>query len=403
MTQGGRRFHVLLTSETSIKCESKFAFSFNDDEGRQGSIACGNWEQIVNGVAAHKGLQFQVEISAPSLDSAVAGAGNVTEALLTALTLDTSGYSDEAKADVAYDSTEGISEREFWQRFEPEILGRPVKIANGKYAADIVATIGNIEKHKDRLIRAGMALRRGLRVDDALSRFSEYWIGLECLNPALQQRLESESTSWLCDCGKKYRREEATGVRDFLISMHGEDMWKRVKRLRRDIFHGTEALHVIQEEAADLADVLEPTLNKATLFCLGRFDLEKLRELDVTSLPAFAGPSIHLRATLFGEDVYALGQDEQHPHFRLRSKIVGVRNEGGVRYERMSHYFTPVLGCPAKLTRVTTVFPKGMTVQHRSASLISADGSRTTLETEEEEFGPQIHKKDSSAPPTDDK
>lgn len=380
-TGDSRSFHVLLTSETAIKCQSEFGFEFTDEEGRQGSIACANWEEVVNGVSAHRGLQFQVEIGAATLDSAVSGAGNVTEALLTALTLDTSGSSDEAKADVAYDSTDGIGEREFWQRFEPRLLGRPVKVTDGKFAAEIVETVSQLDKHKDRLIRAGIALRRGLRAGDGLSRFSEYWIGLECLNPPLQKRLSSETTKWSCECGKEYKREEATGIRDYLIAMHGEDVWKRVKKLRRDIFHGTEALHVIQAEATELAAVLEEALNKATLFCLGK-SLKDLASLKITSLPAFAGPTIHFRATLLGDDVRTLGLGGRHPHFRLRSEVVGARQEGNVRYEQMSHRFTPELGCPAKPVGVTTVFPKGMTVQHKSAALLSADGTSTPLETD---------------------
>ena len=153
-----------------------------------------------------------------------------------------------------------------------------------------------------------------------------------------------------------------------------------VQSLRRDIFHGVGTFSDVQVGAKDAAPVLEKTLHKAMLFCLGE-SLAEAKSLEIRSLHGYAKPAMRLRATLFESDPTRLGEPaEAHPHFELRSELLGTVQTGDLTQERVKHKFRANIACPYRVDSITTVTPPGFAVTPVSASLTFEGGEQIDIE-----------------------
>ncbi len=376
-----RQFTFLFESHGLVRLEEAFEFRYEDSDGLSGIVACSNIEPQ----GQHKGIRFQVTVQAEDFTLAGKSGGNAAEAILTALTLATMGSASEAELILAYDATPNKEEHQFIQTFDVPEAGRSVKLGHVDATLELLGKIQGIEDvgHRERLIRAAMSLRRGLDISDSLSRFNEYWIGLECLNPLLEERVPVEASTWNCTCGKSYKRDEARGVKAFMDAVYDHETHKAIRKLRRDVFHGISSLPSVQERAADIANVVEEALRRAVLFCLGE-ELATVKANKATSLYGFAKHVLRVRATLLGSDPSKLGRNGNHPYVELLSERIGSEKQGDMTREMLRHTIRPFVNCPIRYDGLDASVPRGGTFEPTAVIMKDPDGTEEHVEFEVE-------------------
>jgi len=184
---------------------------------------------------------------------------------------------------------------------------------------------------------------------DVFDKFNCFWIGLEALNPILQEKFSIGDDPALCPaCKHKWiATPTVSGIRTFVQSeiSDGAKSYRRLHNLRINIFHGKRELQKLRKEASNLVPKIAEVLFRAICFVLGVEELDRMSYKGILAQVPFR---IELEATLIGGDPDSLGSEGQDPFFEPAHQILTPKPSAtGVTFE-MDSAFTARLNPKVK-------------------------------------------------------
>jgi hypothetical protein len=320
------------------------------------------------------GLGFKVYVDAPSLDEALAQSAGLVGVVLNFMTLVGDMGIPLPRLELACDVTTGVRERDFCQDFY-DLL--PFQVSRGGFDPNIL--LGAIEKvgttssesERDRVLNAVRWYRAGILAQDPLERFIHYWIGLEYLNPILQDVLRVEDNPTVCPaCGKRVVTPTVSGIREFICRALGDSEGKRVYKaihdLRIETVHGKESLGELLRVAHTYENQTAALLKQAIMFVL---KMEEWKQQPGIPGPPSLPLRVEVRTKLLDGDPEKLGPDGELPRLTAHISLTGITvdENGQVKYTLRHTIDEPHLGPGVKLNNQVEVMVYGEGIAEVSA------------------------------------
>jgi hypothetical protein len=248
-----RLFRVVLASDTSLRLmekggdgPSRWRFPFTSGPVRL--VTVGDILRQEQGLPRHQGFQYTVEIEGSDIDQAAEDAHGWAETIAFTLAAARRAAVGRVVLQLAYEITPDIAERDFRQWYwDPPIpiAKPPVDQAVFGELRERIDTLANDATAERLLWRSIISLswfRQALEETDPLFRFYKLWVGVEALNPLLDEHYGIPTDQRAGFQGlRKLAEEEGMGS-DWVSGPLG---------LRRQLFH---AVRVTADDLRRTAD-----------------------------------------------------------------------------------------------------------------------------------------------------
>lgn len=295
------------------------------------------------------GFFIEIELEMTDINSAITQAFDISELFLSMATLETGVESHRSIPILAYNITEGISEREFIQYFYDLPLSRPQQADLEIYTLHLEAVIIYNSDHKERLFRSIRWFRKGINENDPLDQFLALWQGLETLNPNLAVHFNCENAGEEIiekKCEKTdnlffSKRTTKQGL-EKLVNEVGIDksIWTKINRTRNSISHGFSQFSELYNNSIQLSPYLAKLLHEGISLILGfEFDEKVVKHLENIS-PIKVGETYYVECKLLEENLSKLAVSYEYPYFIDESEIEPLQNGFRVKQKMI-----PVFEC----------------------------------------------------------
>jgi len=320
---------VRLPVNTQLNLEFNFS---NPNEYKK--VQINKIEEETTGVRIQTGLSFRVFLNAENVVTAVQSAKAFVDGIVSFITVVTGRGMDIPREEIAYELTPNQPEREFLQVFYDVPIKSPSRRQiDPKQLTDFIDSELKmntpIAEHLRRAIRW---YRLGAMQVDWFDQFNCFWIGLESLNPILQQQLSvKEETTITCPkCNHQWTKEKTvSGIKTFVLTKieDGSSIYKKIHELRNSIMHSTKPLSELQQLAVIYAPKTAEVLFRAIMYLSEFEDWSSVKYPTILREFPMRG---EVQGFLIGGEPDALGPDAQDPHFGLRHEIRATKlNEAG--------------------------------------------------------------------------
>ena len=272
------------------------------------------------------GLEFRVFIRASDIKEARNEAKGLVDGISSFMTLVSGVPFTIPNEQIIYEITPGIKERDFLQIFyDPLKIPVSRRKLDHKLLVDIMDRCFKLDDVSQQIIaRAIRWYRLGCTTFEIFDKFGCFWIGLEALNPLLQQKLSVRDDPVKCPkCGHRWvPTPTVSGIREFIKRQLKEKakLYQKIRQLRINIMHAKTKLEDLRQEAFELTPILCEILFRAICFLI--FD-KKWREIPFKEPLGYVPIRIEVIGTLIGEDPYKLGPDGQDPHLKPKHTTDG--------------------------------------------------------------------------------
>jgi hypothetical protein len=335
-------FVVVLVAKPAVRLPkglAVFELNFQEPSGTK-KVQVTKIEEDVSGTLIQTGLRFKVFLDAQNAKDAVNSSKALIDGIISFMTLITGKSMEIPKEEIAYEIRAGVEKREFLQTYYDVPMKQP-----SRRQIDPQTLINFIDRQlklearslssAERVARAGRWYRLGTMVTDVFDQFNCFWIGLEALNPLLQQTLQVKDEPVLCPNCKHELPAPPTilGVKTFIQTKiaGGKDLYRDIRRLRNDVMHSTKQLHLLQNQVSIYTPKIGEVLFRAICFLLGFENWETMEHGAILREFPMRG---ELQGLLTGGDPSSLGINGQDPNFELSHQIKASKMEedGSVTY-----------------------------------------------------------------------
>ena len=317
-----KTYLVVLTSKPSARLPqnlSRLELNFTGPTGPK-KLLMMKIEEESAGTIVQTGISFRVFIDSENLTDAIQSAKGFVDGIASLITLLTGRGMDIPCEEISYELTPDVPKREFSQIF----YDVPIKLASRRLVdpqrlTDFVDKIFQPKTPKsERIARAIRWYRLGATVTDPFDQFNSFWIGLEALNPILQERLSIKDDP---SHGQKCKYEQnatpiVSGIRAFIqTNMNKEDdLYRNIRHLRVAIMHSTKRLSELTELVMSYTPKTGEVLFRAICFLLEFEDWKTMKHGAILREFPTRG---ELHTFLVGGDPMSLGINGQDPRFEL--------------------------------------------------------------------------------------
>jgi len=334
-----RKYCVVLKSESSVR------LSAGDEqiyvEGRGAKEINGAFSDLMEkteeGIEFHRGMQAEIQLEQDSVENAIGEARYIADAFIILAGFTANAKTGLFKPYLAYEVTPEIDERPFKQY----LYDIAVVHSDSTRQLLSVEKFSKLSKGLKSFLpqdRFGRSLRwywKALSEEDDFDRFTNIWIALETINPVLRERFNVELETRACQkCGDKVNIESVVGVRH-LITQYLEDkeVYSAVKKLRTGLFHGTEDLTKLCDEARRMIRKLEEAFIKAILL-LADVPQDEWNAWLVAPVRGTDTLWLETEGFLMERDYTRLAS-QGHPRFEIKPVLVEAANEndGTVKHQ----------------------------------------------------------------------
>ena len=301
----------------------KLELNFTDPTGPKQLIVT-KIEEESAGTIVQTGIRFRVFIDSETIQNAVYSAKGFVDGIVSLITMLTGKGMEIPREEIAYELTPDVSRREFLQIF----YDVPLKSASRRQVdpqllSDFITKLFEIKPpFSEHIIRAIRWYRLGATVTDPFDQFNCFWIGLEALNPLLQEKLSVKDDQACCPkCGHKWiATPTVSGIRAFMQNKLPleKNLYRNIHQLRIDIMHSTKKLRELSESVATYTPKTGEILFRAICFLVEFANWESMAHGAILKEFPIRG---ELRAILLGDNPSLLGPKGQDPHFELSQNI----------------------------------------------------------------------------------
>lgn len=282
------------------------------------------------------GWFIEIELMAKDINTAVSEAYDVSELFLSMLSLETGVESHRSTQVLAYDITEGISERDFIQLFYDLPISRPQQADIETYFMHLESVLLYKGEHQERLYRSIRWFRKGINENDPLDQFLALYQGLETLNPLLAKHFNcpnagKEIIERVCvKSGNTFYSENTTkqGLEELVNEVKlDKKTWTKITKTRNSISHGFGKFEGLYEDALRLSPYLAKLLHEGISLVLGFEFEEKVTKHLENIAPIKVGEMVYLENKLLERDLDKLAtKDYPHPYLNCKFEVVPIEN-----------------------------------------------------------------------------
>jgi hypothetical protein len=357
-----KQYVVVLIAKPSARLPQnlgKLELNFTDPTGPK-KLLIAKIEEESAGTIVQTGISFRVFIDSENITKAINSAKSFVDGIASFITLLTGRGMEIPLEEIAYELTPDEPKREFRQIFYDVPLKNPSRrqVDPQKLADFIDKTLKIKPPYSEHISRAIRWYRLGATVTDPFDQFNSFWIGLEALNPLLQQKFSIKDDTARCPkCKHEWiATPTVSGIRAFIQGkMNGEKhLYRNIRQLRIDIMHSTKRLSELIGLVTTNAPRTGEVLFRAICFLLEFEDWNVMKHGAILREFPVRG---ELHAFLVGGNPMSLGANGQDPHFKLGHnlrKIESKENEkvsftidtsitaqlnNGVQFERVELWF----------------------------------------------------------------
>jgi hypothetical protein len=330
-------FVVVLVAKPAVRLPKGFGtleLNFLEPSGTK-KVQVTKIEEDVAGTLIQTGLMFKAFLDAQNTKDAVNSAKALTDGIVSFMTLITGRGMEIPREEMTYEITPGVEEREFLQIYYDVPMKQP-----SRREIDPQTLINFIDRQlkleasfAERVARAGRWYRLGTMVTDIFDQFNCFWIGLEALNPLLQQTLQVKDDPVICPTCKHIATPTISGIKTFMQTKiaDGKELYRNIRRLRIDIMHSTKQLHLLQNQVSVYTPKIGEVLFRAICFLIRFEDWETMKHGAILREFPMRG---ELQGLLIGGDPSSLGPNGQDPNFELSHQIKTskLEEDGSVTY-----------------------------------------------------------------------
>ncbi|MBI3521815.1 MAG: hypothetical protein HY071_01790 [Chloroflexi bacterium] len=250
------RFLVKAAAKTAIRLPRPQRFSW---EGVQ--VDATNWETNDQAGPMHRGLFFDVSLSAEDVKAAVVVARRLLEHLESAFAFVMAAGVSHSKPLIAFEQEEGhVTALQYEELPVIAAVRRHLDPDRLRALWDRLQACNPASR--ERVDRAIAWYRKGAFEDLVLDRFQSWWVALEALNPLIQAKYDLSTTgpARLCpNCGAAVPGGPvSSGTRFVIERVGGAQLWRAVSEARNDVVHARRPLG----EVAAAMDALLPQLSQ---------------------------------------------------------------------------------------------------------------------------------------------
>jgi hypothetical protein len=308
---------VILTAKPAVRLPKNFGkieLNFTDPEGPR-RLLIAKIEEESGGTIIQTGLSFRVFLDAENVKDAVNLAKSFADGIVSFITVLTGRGLEIPREEIAYEITPDVTKREFLQVFYDVPFKSPSRrqVDPQKLIDFMDKQFKPAKKYSERIGRAIRWYRLGAMVTDIFDQFNCFWIGLEALNPLLQEKLSVKGDLTV------------SGIKAFIQDkMKRKELYKNIHQLRIGIMHSTKKLGELRELVATHIPDTGEVLFKAICFLLEFEDWETMTHGKILREFPMRG---ELQGYLIGGTPTSLGPDGQDPHFELIHNIKKIKSE----------------------------------------------------------------------------
>jgi hypothetical protein len=332
-------FAVVLSLKPAVRLPAKLGtltLNFAEPDGLK-QVFITKIEDNLKGTVIQTGLRFRVSLSAENIRKAIDSAKALADGIVSFLTMMTGRGMDIPKEEIAYELTPEAKEREFLQVFyDPPVILPSRRQVDPQRLIDFIDRQLKLQPlFSERVARAIRWYRLGAMVTDIFDQFNCFWIGLEALNPLLQQKLSAKDDPVVCPkCGHNWvGTPTVSGIRSFIQDKikEGKLVYKKIRGLRIDIMHSRMKLKELQSLVSEYAPMTGEVLFRAICYVSGFDEWETIPHGAILKEFPLRG---ELQCLLIGGDPSSLGVDGEDPHFQLVHDFKELKSneEGSVTY-----------------------------------------------------------------------
>jgi hypothetical protein len=322
-----KEYVVCLSLEPAVRFQpniDNIILNFEEPE-KPKKIIISKIEKTLSGCNVQSGLHFRVFLKANNIKEAINEAKSFTDGIISFITLVTGVGLDIPIEKLAYEITKNVKERDFLQVLhDPLHLPISRRTLDHKLLTLLIDKIIKLEPSlRERVGRAIQWYRMGSMASNIFDKFNCYWIGLEALNPILQEKFSVGDDPVKCPaCGHEWIHiPTVSGIRTFIQTKipEGKKLYKRFHRLRVNLMHSKRALETLYGEATSLVPKIAEVLFRAICFILEVANWEKIPYKGILEKVPLR---VELEAILVGGEPESLGPDGQDPFFEPKHAIL---------------------------------------------------------------------------------
>lgn len=341
-----KKYVAVFTLKPAIRLSSQIGnLDMNFLEKRPKHVMISRINQKIDKCEAQIGLRFRVTIDAANAAEARSEAKGVVDGITSFMTLISGVGLGIPREELIYEITDDVPEREFIQAFY-DVVGLNVsrRTLDHDVLTEIIGRCLKLEpKYSEPMSRAVRWYRMGVMASDKFDRFNCFWIGLEALNPLLQEALKVRDNPNIGTCPNCGYELVATpmisGVKAFIQTQmpDGAEVYKQARQLRVAIMHSIQTLTELIPHVERLAPKIGEILFRTILFLLkvDRWNTETYKPI-LEQVPT----RLELHGTLFGGTPNSLGLGENDPCLEPKSLMLHcqVLEDGKITFTTESSF-----------------------------------------------------------------
>jgi len=322
-----RKYVVILSMKPAVRLDPKSGnITLNFREKKPKQVIISKIEQKVSQSSKIQvGLLFRVFIFAENAEEARVEAKSLVDAIASFMTLITGVGLSIPREELIYEITPNVQEREIVQVFyNPLALNISRRMSDHQLLIHVMDHSFKLKpEYFKRIGRAVRWYRMGVMTSDKFDRFNCFWIGLEALNPLLQEELTVKDDPVKCPkCGHKWvATPTVSGIRTFVQRKlpNEEKIYRRIHKLRINVMHSKHDLMKLTSEVKELAPKTGEILFRAVCFLLRAKEWNALIYKNILErVPT----RLELHGTLIGGKHDSLGPNGKDPYFEPKPPVI---------------------------------------------------------------------------------
>jgi hypothetical protein len=333
-----KEYVILLSLKPAVRLDPKLEnIMLNFDEvDKPKKVIISKIEETISGSKIQSSLSLRVFLSAKNLKEAINEAKSFADGVISFVALTTGVGLDIPSENLAFEITPKTSERDFIQIYhDPFRIAMSRRTLNHQQFIQLMDYFMKSEVETREHIGGSIRwYRLGTTTVDVFDRFNCFWIGLEALNPILQNKLKVGDDKTRCPkCQYEWVcTPTVSGIRVFVQTKipDGKKVYKRSRELRINLMHSKENLTKLHAEATELSSRVGEVLYRAICYLLGIVQWENMEYRKILEKISMR---IELEAPLVDGEPAALGLNGKDPCFEPTHEFAPKFSDAGITFE----------------------------------------------------------------------
>jgi len=326
------------------------------------------FEKPDNSTSVQTGLEIRGKVEDLDFHSAAKQSRLRAEGIASFITFTNGAGLPLLQEELGYEVTEGVSARDFMQVTKmPLVMPSQRNFSIETFVAAVRSYFDiSDQNRRERVGRALRWYRNGVISSDTFEKFTSFWLGLESLNPILQDMLGVLDDPTYCPhCGRSFvSTPTMSGVRKFVEEYLPELVkdYSEVRKIRIDLMHAKTRLDQLLERARTATSTAQSILWRG----IARFLAISQSEPEPKTVNLAVPVRMLIEAKLEGGESASLGVGGSDPQAEVTHLTVSCKTSP----ESVSYYVN---------TKISMKVNSGIRVSQYTLTLIGPEEMKITF------------------------